>query len=730
MYPCYPDSSFTLPSQTILSFPLASLASLFSKHLFSVVSFLISAMGEPLLAAYLQTLLDKLDSGPLLNFARQAGFRSELRTWRSKLLQVRRVLCDAEEKQVSDREVKKWLDNLRDLAYSADDVLDELRYEALQRQNNSSSGSATSSSQVQDLLAQIREITTRFLDIEEDKNDLGLKERPGVRSSIIANRLPTTSLVDSSQIVGREKDVDAILKLLDIGETTKLKKSRVISILDKVEDVEDALVINLMNKKNIEELEFRWWGGENLDNTENAESQVQILNLLEPRKMLRNLVIEGYCGVTLPNWIGDSLYSKMGELSLINCERCKSLPSLGQLPLLQKLTIEGMLEMETIGTELYGEASLHGQPFPSLKTLKFYKMPKWVNWSLPVGITSLLHLKIIDCPQLVVPVLATFPSLQHLTVAGVENISSGVHCLTSLTELSIRGCENLQTLPDGIISSNSNLQVLEIRDCTSLESFPSGVLPSTLERLSIRGCENLQTLPDGIISSNSNLQVLKIRDCTSLESFPSGVLPSTLKRLSIRSCRKLESISEMLLVPTSIDRIEFFEYPNLKSLPECLCTNISYLCIEKCESIESFPETGLPSPNITCLEIRSCENLKYLPGNLPKLTSLTELCVEKQMWDEWTPSPKQIALSKTLVHLGRIQRFPAQESQSLLPPILTSLIVQRLANLESLSSCVFSLNKLGLPKASIFADRRTASIVFEVIYLWLLRTKVQRRRGS
>ncbi|KAK6944713.1 Rx, N-terminal [Dillenia turbinata] len=521
-------------SQSNPSFPPASLL---SKPLFPVTSFLVSAMGEPLLAAYLQTLLDKLDSGPLLNFARQEGFRSELRTWRSKLLQVRRVLCDAEEKQISDTEVKKWLDNLGDLAYYADDVLEELRHEALQRQNNSSSDSASSSSQVQDLLAQIQEITTSFLDIEEDKNDLGLKERPGVRSSIINNRLPTTSLVDSSQVVGRKKDIDAILKLLDIGEV-----------------FEDALVINLMNKKNIEELKFEW--SRNLENTKNAEGQAQILNLLEPPKMLRNLVIEGYRGVTLPNWIGDCSYSKLVELSLIDCKRCKSLPSLSQLPLLQKLTIKGMLEIDTIGTELYDEAFPHGQPFPSL------------------------------------------------------------------TELRIEECKNLRTLPDGIIGSNSNLQVLEIGACESLESFSS------------------------------------------------GVLPSTLKKLYIWDCRKLESISEMLLGPTSLYYVYFHMYPNLKNLPECPSTNLTYLCIDRCESIESFLET----PNLAHLEIRYCENLKCLPSNLPKLTSLVYLRVEG---------------CDNLVSLPE----GAQESQFLLPPILTSLIIQGLPNLESLSSPVFSLIK-------------------------------------
>ncbi|KAK6928712.1 Rx, N-terminal [Dillenia turbinata] len=316
-------------SLATLAFPLASLL---SKPLFAVISFLISAMGEPLLAAYLQTLLDKLDSGQLLNFARQEGFESELKKWRSKLRQVKRVLGDAEEKQMSDREVKKWLDNLRDLAYDADDVLEDLNHKVLQRHNKSSSDSATSSSQVKELQAQIQEITSRFVDVEEEKSDLGLKERPRVRPSIISNSLPTSSLVDSSQIVGRKEDMDAILKLLDISATTKA---------------------------------------------------------------------------------GANANPKFG-------------------------------------------------------------------------------------------------------IGGWES-----------------------------------------------------------------GCKNLRTLPDGIFGSNGKLQVLGIKDCESLESFPSGVLPSTLKTLEIKNCRKLELLSEMLLSPASPERIEFLDYPNLKSLPECLCTDLTVLRIER-----------------------------------------------------------------------------------------------------------------------------------------------------
>jgi hypothetical protein len=40
------------------------------------------------------------------------------------------MLGDAEEKQYTDRAVKEWLDDLRDLAYDVDDIVDELTTEA------------------------------------------------------------------------------------------------------------------------------------------------------------------------------------------------------------------------------------------------------------------------------------------------------------------------------------------------------------------------------------------------------------------------------------------------------------------------------------------------------------------------------------------------------------------------------------------------------------------------
>jgi hypothetical protein len=82
------------------------------------------AVGELFLAAFLQVLFDRLASRELLNMVRRGGLRKKLDKWKDKLEIIQ--ADDADEKQDKDGAVKLWVDNLRDLAYDVDDILDEL----------------------------------------------------------------------------------------------------------------------------------------------------------------------------------------------------------------------------------------------------------------------------------------------------------------------------------------------------------------------------------------------------------------------------------------------------------------------------------------------------------------------------------------------------------------------------------------------------------------------------
>ncbi|KAJ4840176.1 hypothetical protein Tsubulata_046333 [Turnera subulata] len=53
------------------------------------------------------------------------GFKAKLKKLKQSLNSIGAVLRDAEDKQAENSSVKEWLQKLREVAYEADDVLDE-----------------------------------------------------------------------------------------------------------------------------------------------------------------------------------------------------------------------------------------------------------------------------------------------------------------------------------------------------------------------------------------------------------------------------------------------------------------------------------------------------------------------------------------------------------------------------------------------------------------------------
>ena len=96
----------------------------------------MSVLGEAALSGFFQVLFSKLTSPELLEFLNQDQVQADLMKWKIMLLKIRAVLDDAEEKQMTSRGVKIWFDELRDLAFDAEDVLDKFATEALQHKLN------------------------------------------------------------------------------------------------------------------------------------------------------------------------------------------------------------------------------------------------------------------------------------------------------------------------------------------------------------------------------------------------------------------------------------------------------------------------------------------------------------------------------------------------------------------------------------------------------------------
>ncbi|XP_057467049.1 putative disease resistance RPP13-like protein 1 [Actinidia eriantha] len=145
------------------------------------------------------------------------------------LEEIEAVLADAEEKQITKRDIQMWLEDLEDLAYDLDDVLDEITTEALRRklmhQDSTSKVCALIPTCCTSLLpstllsdfrmkSKLVEITPRLQNIFERRWGLGLQKVTAVASARGYQRTETTSLIHEPCVHGRDEDQKAIMELL------------------------------------------------------------------------------------------------------------------------------------------------------------------------------------------------------------------------------------------------------------------------------------------------------------------------------------------------------------------------------------------------------------------------------------------------------------------------------------------------------------------------------------
>ncbi|XP_030962972.1 putative disease resistance RPP13-like protein 1 isoform X2 [Quercus lobata] len=197
----------------------------------------MSVIVEAALSVFFEVLFDKLSSSDLLMIFKQEQVHADLKKWKTTLLKIRAVLDDAEDKQMTSKLVKIWLDELEDLAYDVDDILDEFATEALRRKLNAEEPSTSKvrkfipaccvglnpSSIMFDvnMRSKIKEINSRLQEIVTQKNDLELRENTGLRrTGATRPRVPTTSLVNEGHTHGRVEDKKAIVNLLLSGESS------------------------------------------------------------------------------------------------------------------------------------------------------------------------------------------------------------------------------------------------------------------------------------------------------------------------------------------------------------------------------------------------------------------------------------------------------------------------------------------------------------------------------
>ncbi|KAG6632452.1 putative disease resistance protein At3g14460 [Carya illinoinensis] len=175
-----------------------------------------------LLSPFLQVLFERVASREFLDFFRSRKLdRGLLKRLEILLLSANVVLEDAEEMQFTKPMVKKWLGELKDAVYDAEDILDEIQTEVLRCKLDAEfqtiatkvrkTFSTSLNPFVREIEPKIKDVLETLDHIVKQKDAIGLKEGVGGKSS---GRSSTTSLVKKSDIFGRTDDVEAIISLL------------------------------------------------------------------------------------------------------------------------------------------------------------------------------------------------------------------------------------------------------------------------------------------------------------------------------------------------------------------------------------------------------------------------------------------------------------------------------------------------------------------------------------
>ncbi|QHO25613.1 Putative disease resistance RPP13-like protein [Arachis hypogaea] len=414
-------------------------------------------------------------------------------------------------------------------------------------------------------------VNMRYLDIE----DTNLEEMPKGMSKLKDLQILHYYIVGEHEENG----------IGELGELVNLQGSFHIKQLENAVNSSEAWKARMVDKKHINNLWLEWTSAEYGDIVD-SEIEKDVLDKLRPHKDLKKLFIWDYRGTMFPDWVGQSSYHNITVLVLRGCRNCWVVPSLGQLPSLERLVIKELEKVKKIGGSFYKGDGTHQHqetPFRSLKYLAFRDMPCWEEWE-----SYECNDDDDDAP---------FPKLEELIIEDCPKLRGDLPTfLPSLEELHIRGCEELGCyLPRAPIIRQL---IIDGKQEARMRELPL----SMLERLWVNGEQQVEYVFEAMTHTQpTSLSCLGISECSTAISFPGDSLPPSLKELRLYDCKNVE-------------------FPMQHQQHESL---ISLTINNSCDSLTSF---ALPAfPNLKFLTIARSENLTSL--ELSQSQSLRELWI-------------------------------------------------------------------------------------------------------
>ncbi|KAJ4826504.1 hypothetical protein Tsubulata_024821 [Turnera subulata] len=414
---------------------------------------------------------------------------------------------------------------------------------------------------------------------------------------------------------------------------------------------------------------------------------------------LRHFFLSYYHGVKWPHDF--CLPNSLVDVRLVGCHNMDQILSLGHLPYLQTLHIEGMEKVRNIGREFYGEVENNGvKSFQALKEFRLEEMKDLVEWTLPGGAMARNGELII------------FPGLQVLFVYNCSKLKSmpGICHMPSLVRLIIHCSDELSEL-SGEFNVGTPIEEINIKCCRNLMSMPSLQYVTCLKRLRLVDCGKLKSLPIGLHSSCTQLEELTAYGCP-IDEFPmdlegflslerlgigdikrSRCLPiglgscTSLKQLWIWRWDQLDSVPGYLgKLTSSLVELGIYDCPGLTYIPEDLFghfTRLKRLRIGAFwEELEAFP--GLNSirnlgHTLELLDIKGWRKLESLPNQLQQLVSLKKLVIERfdgvEILPEWLSNLSSLT-SISIVNCKNLKLLPSSGAMHCLSKLVRICIAR------------------------------------------------------
>ncbi|KAL2337207.1 hypothetical protein Fmac_011653 [Flemingia macrophylla] len=614
-------------------------------------------VGGAFLSAIIQTLFDKLATREMVDFIR--GVKHDiglnlLDKLKIALRSVDALVNHAEERQTTDLHTREWLNDLKDIMFKAEDLMDEISVLASSRKLEAYSGSSSIRKVSCPSLGRFREkmesIIENFENLVKQKDVLGLRE--GVDEKTFKN-FQTTSLVGKSSIYGRNADKDNVIKhLLSASNDFSFrfeghrnnypsKRTRYMSYSKLQLDDLEKMMATCENLRTFLPSQVLSWP--------RCLNNEAVSSLISKHRSLRILSLS-HCGnfTVVPDFLGDLIHLRYLDLSvtpisklpestcslhnlqtllLLNCACLAELPQkMGRLTNLRCLDIRG--------TKL-SEIPLQMGNLTNLQTLTGYVLgseggsgiEELKNFPFLKGKISISNLQnIIDPQEAIKENLLRNMQLDRLMLSwsanaddskNVRNILHWLEPPKTLKKLTIRNFGSTSFPPWLGDFQFLKLASICLYDCVNCVLLPTlGQLPS-LKALSLVGFSSVIYVDEVFYNKSSmemkQFQRQEITPFKCLETLHFENMPQWQEWLPFRE----EKGDEKLAFPC-LKQLYIKYCPQLKAVNwiQKLPT-LEKIVIEKCEQLE----VAVP-PNIRELQLECCEKAS-IQRPLPRLLNLT-----------------------------------------------------------------------------------------------------------